>query len=255
MYYLFDGTYSGFLCCVFESFERKEFDVIPLTGSEHQNSFFQNSRTITTHPEKAKRVLLGIQKRVSREKAVDFYKVFLSEDRKAWLASYKIIVDLFNTSKQVLQNYGNESTLYFSKMLQKVGRESHRMEAFVRFSKTADGGYYAVVEPDFNVLPLIADFFKKRYADQQWLIYDIKRKYGILYDKVNVSEVQEMPLDKHAVAAQHNIITLDANEEKFQRLWQKYFTSTNIESRKNTKLHLQHVPKRYWKYLTEKKVG
>ncbi|RZK75384.1 MAG: DUF4130 domain-containing protein, partial [Pedobacter sp.] len=23
-------------------------------------------------------------------------------------------------------------------------------------------------------------------------------------------------------------------------------------SRKNTKLHVRHVPKRYWKYLTEK---
>ncbi|TXD94923.1 DUF4130 domain-containing protein [Gillisia hiemivivida] len=25
-----------------------------------------------------------------------------------------------------------------------------------------------------------------------------------------------------------------------------------MKSRKNMKLHLQHVPKRYWKYLTEK---
>jgi hypothetical protein len=29
---------------------------------------------------------------------------------------------------------------------------------------------------------------------------------------------------------------------------------TNIKERKNDKLHVQHVPKRYWKYLTEKKM-
>ncbi|MGZ5274180.1 MAG: DUF4130 domain-containing protein, partial [Kaistella sp.] len=41
-------------------------------------------------------------------------------------------------------------------------------------------------------------------------------------------------------------------EKKYQKLWQRYFTKTNIKERKNLKLHVQHVPKRYWKYLTEK---
>ena len=46
----------------------------------------------------------------------------------------------------------------------------------------------------------------------------------------------------------------DAFEELYQKLWHSYFQSINIEARKNTKLHLQHVPRRYWKYLTEKQV-
>lgn len=41
-------------------------------------------------------------------------------------------------------------------------------------------------------------------------------------------------------------------EFEFQKLWQDYFKSTNIESRKNMKLHTRHIPKRYWKYLSEK---
>jgi probable DNA metabolism protein len=44
----------------------------------------------------------------------------------------------------------------------------------------------------------------------------------------------------------------DEKEELYQHLWQQYFKSVNIVSRKNTKLHIQHMPKRYWKYLTEK---
>jgi probable DNA metabolism protein len=44
-----------------------------------------------------------------------------------------------------------------------------------------------------------------------------------------------------------------ADEEfQFQELWQNYFESTNITERKNIKLHVRHVPKRYWKYLSEK---
>ena len=41
-------------------------------------------------------------------------------------------------------------------------------------------------------------------------------------------------------------------EFEFQKLWQDYFKSTNISSRENMKLHIRHVPKRYWKYLSEK---
>ena len=44
----------------------------------------------------------------------------------------------------------------------------------------------------------------------------------------------------------------DEDELVFQTLWRDYFKSTNIKSRKNMRLHIQHVPKRYWKYLSEK---
>ncbi|MGY0039832.1 DUF4130 domain-containing protein [Pedobacter sp. NJ-S-72] len=45
---------------------------------------------------------------------------------------------------------------------------------------------------------------------------------------------------------------LSEKEGFYAVLWKDYFKSTNIAARKNTKLHIQHVPKRYWKYLTEK---
>ena len=44
----------------------------------------------------------------------------------------------------------------------------------------------------------------------------------------------------------------DEKEELYQKLWCIYFGSINIAARKNMKLHIQHMPKRYWRYLTEK---
>ena len=41
-------------------------------------------------------------------------------------------------------------------------------------------------------------------------------------------------------------------EESYSEWWRAYFKATNIVERKNRKLHLQHVPRRYWQYLTEK---
>jgi probable DNA metabolism protein len=56
------------------------------------------------------------------------------------------------------------------------------MTAFVRFEKMQDGVFFAKIDPDFNVLPLIRKHFKDRYQDQKWMIYDLRRNYGILYD-------------------------------------------------------------------------
>ena len=129
-------------------------------------------------------------------------------------------------------------------------REKHRMEAFIRFQKTADGLFYCGIDPDFNVIPLLANHFKNRYTDQQWIIYDIKRHYGIFYNLHTVEEIQ-MDIDINLLK-KSNQHMLDEQEALYADLWKNYFKSTNIVARKNTKLHTQHVPKRYWKYLTEK---
>ncbi len=255
MYFLFDGSYAGFMCCVFESFERKEFDIIPITEEEYQGDIFQSARMIFTDAAKARRVHVALQKKLNKEDTANFLRVILSEEPRAWLSSFRIILEIFKDGASVLNNYGNEDVLCFTQTLKKVNRESHRMKAFVRFKKSSDGMYYSLIEPDFNVLPLIAEFFKDRYADQRWLIYDVKRKYGMLYDMFSVSEVKELLPAGDDLPVENITITLDKEEEKYQRLWQQYYKSTNITTRKNMKLHLQHVPRRYWKYLSEKETG
>jgi probable DNA metabolism protein len=124
------------------------------------------------------------------------------------------------------------------------------MEAFVRFQKLKDDTFYAGIEPDFNVLPLLIRHFKNRYADQKWIIYDLRRKYGLYYD---LHDTQYISLDFANVSNPTDLIAAFTEDEGiYQHLWKNYFTSVNIPSRKNTKLHVRHIPKRYWKHLTEK---
>lgn len=250
MQYVFDGSFNGFLCCVFESFERKETEVIPVTQELLQPMLYQQYRTIETVAEKAARVRKGLLERCGKAN-FDFYTAFLSEDSSVWRTLFELMQHIFRNDSSILQNFGNPVVLHFSQTLKKIGRERHRMQAFIRFKKTSDGMYVATIEPDFNVLPLIADFFRKRYADQPWLIYDAKRQYGLLYDLKQVTEVNLLETGEHELST-HPAIELDEKELAYEQLWKTYFTHTNIVSRKNTKLHLRHVPKRYWKYLTEK---
>lgn len=255
MYYIFDGTYYGWLCCVFESFERKEFDVKPITSASFVQDMFSGYRHIETNFDKARRLLKGLEKNIGKSKMQDFYHAFLCESMDVWQASFHIAVQIFKGNTAILTNFGDDDVMKFSSALRKVSRERHRMKAFVRFQQSSDGMYLATVEPDFNVLPLIIPFFKNRYTDQKWMIYDLKRKYGIYWDGIQITEVVLNTSDPKYLVQTNSVITLDETEEYFKNLWQQYFKSTNIVARKNMKLHLQHVPRRYWKYLPEKQMS
>ncbi|WP_447640997.1 MULTISPECIES: TIGR03915 family putative DNA repair protein [Chitinophagaceae] len=252
MVYIYDGSFSGFLNSVFSSFERKEFPVQVVTQMQYAISFFEETRVIESDSEKTKRVFQGLEKRIGKTTAHSFFQAFLSEDPLAIQYAFNLIHSIFKGSYNILENYGDEQVLYFSQTLKKVSRERHRMKAFIRFQKSSDGLFFAIIAPDFNVLPLVTTFFQKRYADQAWLIYDEKRNYGMMYNKISIEEVQLAEMDENTLVHGSQNIQLDATEEKFQQLWKSYFKSTNIVARKNLKLHLRHVPKRYWRYLTEK---
>jgi probable DNA metabolism protein len=149
-------------------------------------------------------------------------------------------------------DFSHPAVLTVTQVSKRVWREKHRMEAFVRFQKTSDELYYSLIEPDYNVLPLIGKHFQDRYADQRWLVYDGKRRYGLFYDLQQINEVT-LSFSSFTANGKDATLAYDEKEEMYQELWQQYFKSVNIAARKNTKLHIQHMPRRYWKYLPEKK--
>ena len=128
------------------------------------------------------------------------------------------------------------------------------MLQFIRFQKAADGTFFAAVEPEKNALPLAIDHFKDRFADQPWLIYDIKRAYGFYYDLKEVRQVtfEEGSREGHLVTGMLDESLMDKDEKLFQQLWKTYFKAICIKERLNQRKHKQDMPVRYWKHMTEK---
>lgn len=249
--YVFDGSFAGLLTAIFDSYQRKHKHVKLLEKVHFEPDIFAAHLEVYTDTEKAKRVWNGLKNKISKTHQKHFYSAFLSELPNIYQQMFQYAHYIFDNAKGHDANYGNEAVLSIAQMSQKVHREKHRMEAFIRFKKGNNGIFFALINPDFNVLPLIVTHFKNRYADQPWIIYDERRKYGIHYDLHTVNEVtMDFKTDNALIAAAD--ISIDEKEELYTTLWKDYFKSTNIVERKNMKLHIQHVPKRYWRYLTEK---
>ncbi|WP_435415597.1 TIGR03915 family putative DNA repair protein [Polaribacter aestuariivivens] len=248
---IYDGSFEGFLSCVFYVFEYKLANVSIQNEFSIQNALFSENVTIITNTSKSDRVWKGLKQKASSISSTKIYYAFLSEQLGVENVLLNYIQYIFNSNEKVDTDFTQSSVLKTSQIAKNVSREKHRMEAFVRFKLTKDNIYFANIEPDFNVLPLISKHFKSRYADQKWVIYDIKRNYGLFYD-LKTLEIVQMDFPKNFDFSKTDKNFFSEEEFEFQKLWQNYFKSTNITERKNMKLHVQHVPKRYWKYLSEK---
>lgn len=248
---IYDGSFTGFLTCVFNAYEQglKKVNIAPVNHSYLKGLFF-DTQEILSESHKAARVWRAICTRAPKGKR-DLYYSFLSEHEGVEDTLFAMIQYILSNDRPVDSDYSNPFVLKVGQIAKKVAREKHRMEAFVRFRLTKEDIYFATIEPDFHVLPLIKAHFKRRYADQKWMIYDVTRKLGIYYDLKKVTFIT-LHLDPKVGMAGAPEAVFHKTEAEFQRLWQQYYKSATIESRINSKLHTQHVPRRYWKYLTEK---
>lgn len=250
IYLVYDGTFEGFFTAVFDTYERKFTAVQIYKNTIPLPLLFAEKHEIYTDTVKAKRVITRLKEIAGKESIDLLWKCFLSEIEGIETAMLGAIRYAVQAGKDIFGDYGDPDVLVLRQTEKKISRERHRMTAFVRFQLGAHELYYSVIEPDFDVLPLIIKHFEGRYADQRWLIYDSRRKYGIYYDLQNVIFVQLETSENKSASG--TTLELEEEETLYQLLWKDYFKSTNIKERKNIKLHLQHVPRRYWKYLTEK---
>jgi probable DNA metabolism protein len=248
---LYDGSFEGWLCAVFDVYEYKLKDAEICPTQRFNGNIFEQTHIVHFDEQHSQRVWRGLEKKLSGEALKQVYRAFLSELEGIETVLLQYAQYAFSSSTSMESDFSHPAVLTVTTTAKKVWREKHRMEAFVRFQKTKDDLYYAIIEPDYNVLPLIASHFAGRYADQQWMIYDGRRKYGIHYDLHTVHQVA-ISFSEDGGHGKDISSVYDEQEVLFQQLWQQYFKSVNISSRKNTKLHIQHMPRRYWKYLTEK---
>ena len=248
---VYDGSFEEYLSIVFQVFDRKLKTMEIVKAGSAVPHIFSKVIPVTTDERQARRVWLGLGKKLPVKERHQLYAAFLSEQPKVEDLLLGYILHVFSSDRSVAGDYTNPFVLKTAQIAKNVGREAHRMEAFVRFKLTKDGLYFANIAPDFDVLSLISRHFKSRYADQRWMIYDLTRKYGIYYD-LHTVETIEISLSEDIHSPDKHHLIFDPTELAFQQLWKDYFDHTKSRKRKNTKLHVQHVPRRYWKYLSEK---
>ena len=250
--FVYDKTFEGLLTAVFDAYSRRTFPDLLVTEGEPFPLFYDEAIRIYTDDRKAERVWKGLEKKISKSSLSGLTVTWLSELPEVDLLLFRYIRKAIDAPATIEFNLGDPDILETAKIWKKVNNERLRVMQFFRFQKAADGTFFAAVKPVYNVLPLTLPHLKDRFADQCWLLYDLKREYGYYYDLKEATEVRFEEKEAHLLSGLLGEELMDADEKLFQQMWKTYFKSIAIKERLNPKLHRQHMPARFWKYMPEK---
>lgn len=241
--YVYDGTFDGLLCCVFEAFLSKcpPNDIVRRGFVEV--GLFDKVVEIETDKVKAERVYAGIVKNISGDALYCAYVAFMAEIAVREMDIFEFLRLGFKYGGAVLGMMNHDAVLSVMKLKSKAFREAERLFGFVRFEELEGGIYYAELEPTHNVLELLAKHFEDRFPNQCFIICDKGRYLTAVYDTHELVITASVP---------DNLPPRSESENEYRRLWRGFYDAVGIAERRNPKLHRAMMPKKYWKYIIEK---
>lgn len=249
--FFYDKSFEGLLTAIFDAYNRKSFPDKLMGIGEIAPLFLSEEYLVITDENKSTRVWTALEKKLSKGCCNMLCHVWLSENPGCDELLFRFIQKVIDNQQSIETNFADIDVLQIHQVAKKVAHERHYLEQFVRFQKSKDDIFFSAISPEYNALPLAIAHFKDRFADQKWIIYDLKRKYGYYYDLQNCSEIT-LDSDQQLLDGKLDETMMADDEKGFQELWKSYFKSMTIKERINLKLQRQHMPKRFWKYLTEK---
>ena len=238
--YRYDGTFEGLLCCVFESYEKKEIPTEIIGPDKGQESLFV-IKQIKTEPEKARRVAVAVPTKISQE-AFDFIRyAFLTCFNEKELTILLFLRKGFRVGSKVMFMLTDHVVDKLTKAVKHLLNESHLLKGFIRFSDFHDV-LVAEIAPKNYVLPLLAKHFSERYPQERFVIYDKTHQMALVYDSYQtiIGPIEKMELPK-----------VDEKEATYRKLWKTFYDTIEIKERHNPKCRMNLMPKRYWRYMTE----
>ncbi len=250
--FVFDGTWEGMLTAVFDAFSMKLQPQELVRIGAQLPIFADTIHEVLTDSGHAGRVWKGLTAKLQSEALAALTASFLSEQEEMDMPIFRYIVKVFISQSGIERDFTDSDMLSVFSTARKVRGEKHRVLQFMRFQKAADGTYFGIMEPLYNVMPLTVAHFADRFADQKFILYDKRRGFGYYYDGVRPVEITMPENLNHISTGKLDPDIMDSDERLFQQMWKTYFKAIAIKERMNPRKQRQDMPVRFWKYLVEK---
>ena len=238
--YAYDGSFAGFLSCVFESYLRRE-EPMCFSAPEEERISLYPERTVPTDAARARRVYASLAVRISPAGQALAARGFLTclEERELWLWRFYQLG--FQEKSAVSRDLTHPVVDTVRKAVRHLEEEAHLLTGFVRFSEL-DGVLAGEISPKNRVLPLLRPHFCGRYPQEQFLLYDKTHREALIHvpGRWSILPMEEFQMGRAG-----------AEELQYRRMWRKFYDTIAIQGRENPRCRMTHMPKRYWDNMTE----
>lgn len=238
--YTYDGSFAGFLSCVFDSYVHREAPAA-FRLPEAEQTLLWPERAVETEETHARRVYRSFGPRLGGRGKQMVERGFLTCLPEKELHLWRFIQFGYDIGPAAASHLTDGRVDILRKAIWHLEHEAHMYKGFVRFSDQ-DGVLIAQIEPKNRVLPLIWPHFCDRFHQERFLIYDRTHGEALLH-RPGWRDI--IPLEDLQLAAP------EQEELNFRRLWRRFYDTIAIEERYNPKCRMTQMPKRYWAMMTE----
>ena len=237
--YTYDGSFDGFLSCVFARYANKEVPIAICRDEDFPPTLFP-CRFIPTDPAHARRVLRKVLT-LSPYGARLLQRGFLTclPDRE--LALLNLGTTLLEEGPGFLRDRSHPAVYPVFRAVRHLEGEVHVLKGFVRFSDLG-GVLGGEIEPKNRVLPLLRSHFCARYPQEAFFLYDRTHHEALLHA---AGQAVIRPL------ADFQMAPPDEAEARYRTLWKRFYDTIAIPERNNPRCQNTHLPKRYQGMMTE----
>jgi probable DNA metabolism protein len=245
----YDGSFPGFLCALAEALNlaRSGAPVPPIRAREQEAGLFDEAVEARRDDVRAASLWRRLERRFGGERTQICLEAFCSDFEGRETALAAVIARALSAGPAVFDDLNDPATLLVAKAAKRAGAQAHLISGLVRFAELADGSWYAPIEPDCDVLPLLAEHFAARYADMVFAIHDRRRGKALVHKPGTACAIVE----GFEFAGGGGGPAFSPRELELREGWRGYFTSVSIAQRENRKLQSSHMPKKYWRFLPE----
>ncbi|MDR0596473.1 MAG: TIGR03915 family putative DNA repair protein [Clostridiales Family XIII bacterium] len=262
MNYIYDGTFGGFLSCVYEHYYSAKADGIFVRGA-YQADMLVAPCEVRTDEGRARRVEAAIEEKISPHALARVYRVFRTDTDGKEMLLLNYIRFCFKSGPGVAFLHSHPLVNPVARAELKIGNEVHRLCGLIRFSAVCPappasawhGGaeamaaqtreiLYARVEPDHDVLEFLAPHFTDRFKSEPFIIHDTRRGRALIawHRRWHIEDFTE----RDAALFENT-----AGEKGYRDMWRRYFDAIAIKERANPRCQRNFMPARYWQNLTE----
>ncbi|MBR4944562.1 MAG: TIGR03915 family putative DNA repair protein [Peptococcaceae bacterium] len=240
--YLYDGSFDGLLTAYFYAYKDSSVQNI-CRETDWQPDLLSQPVPVSMEPDKARRVLDSVQKKLSSYTARNLYLLYLSELPGCDLLGLKYLRLCYQQGAGINLAKHHPVIHQVEDIRRKVLHEYDHMKGFLRFQQIDRFVYFARFAPDHNQLPLLIPHLERRFSDQKMIVYDEKRSLAMLYNLEHSILVPFTASDAEQIAGN--------SSDDFIHLFRQYFQAINIPERANPKQQAGYMPHRYRRYMPE----
>ncbi|WP_349370569.1 UdgX family uracil-DNA binding protein [Salinarimonas sp.] len=169
--------------------------------------------------------------------------VAMHRDPERWALLYRLIWRVLHGERRLPEIVADPLMHRLHVMRRNIGRDIHKMHAFVRFRKVEGAEperFAAWFEPDHHILRAVGPFFRDRFGAMIWSIHTPDG--SIHWDREQLAYGPPgRPEDAPA-------------QDGFEEGWRDYYGAIFNPARLNPTAMRAEMPKKYWKNLPEAKI-